>query len=95
MRRFLQSFSITGHLDEAVVIHCDSTAVIAYARDLKYHSRTKHIDTRYHFIRDIITQGQVVLRHISTSNMIANPLTKPIARDVIHRHVSGLGLRRI
>ncbi|KAF7116721.1 hypothetical protein RHSIM_RhsimUnG0017100 [Rhododendron simsii] len=62
LRRFLQSLSVTGHLGEAVVLHCDSTSAIAYARDPKYHGRTKHnIDTRYHFIRDIIAQGQVVL----------------------------------
>ena len=95
LRRFLQIFSITAHLDEAVVIHCDSTIAIVYARDPKYYGRTKHIDTRYQFIRDIIAQGQVALRHVSTSDMIADPLTKLIARDIFHRHVRGLGLRRM
>ena len=95
LRRFLQSFSITGHLDEAVVIHYDSTVAITYARDPKYHGRTKHIDIRYHFIRDVITQGQLVLRHIPISDMIADPLTKSIARNVFHRHVRGLGLHKI
>ncbi|KAF7113365.1 hypothetical protein RHSIM_RhsimUnG0133700 [Rhododendron simsii] len=37
LRRFLQSLSVTGHLGEAVVLHCDSTSAIAYARDPKYH----------------------------------------------------------
>lgn len=87
--------SVTSHLGEAVVLHCDSTTAIAYARDPKYHGRTKHIDTRHHFIRDIIAQGQVVLKHISTSDMVADPLTKPIARDIFRKHVRGLGLHRI
>ncbi|KAK4388273.1 Retrovirus-related Pol polyprotein from transposon TNT 1-94 [Sesamum angolense] len=59
---------------------------IAYAKDPKYHGRTKHIDTRYHFIRDSIAQGEVVLRHIPTNDMIADPFTKPLRRDAFHRH---------
>jgi hypothetical protein len=35
LRRFLHSLNITGHLEEAVVIFCDSTAAIAYAKDPK------------------------------------------------------------
>jgi hypothetical protein len=78
-----------------VTIYCDSTAALAYAKDPKYHGRTKHIDIRYQYIRDMIAQKEVVLKHISTSRMIADPLTKPIARDVFQAHVRSLGLRRM
>ncbi|KAL0333148.1 UNVERIFIED_CONTAM: Retrovirus-related Pol polyprotein from transposon TNT 1-94 [Sesamum calycinum] len=62
-------------------------STIAYAKDPKYHRRTKHIDTRYHFIRDSIAQGEVVLRHIPTNDMIVDPFTKPLRRDAFHKHV--------
>ena len=39
LRRFLQSLNIIGHLHEVVVIYCDNTAAIAYAKDPKYHGR--------------------------------------------------------
>ncbi|KAL0396345.1 UNVERIFIED_CONTAM: Retrovirus-related Pol polyprotein from transposon TNT 1-94 [Sesamum calycinum] len=71
------------------------SAAIAYAKDPKYHGRTKHIDTRYHFIRDSIAQGEVVLRHIPRNDMIADPFTKPLRRDAFHRHMSSMGLHRI
>ncbi|KAL0386676.1 UNVERIFIED_CONTAM: Retrovirus-related Pol polyprotein from transposon TNT 1-94 [Sesamum latifolium] len=71
------------------------SATIAYAKDPKYHGRTKHIDTRYHFIRDSIAQGEVILRHIPTNDMIPDPFTKPLRRDAFHRHMSSMGLRRI
>ncbi|KAL0317375.1 UNVERIFIED_CONTAM: Retrovirus-related Pol polyprotein from transposon TNT 1-94 [Sesamum angustifolium] len=95
LSRFLKSLCISMHIDDAVVIYCDNTATIAYAKDTKYHGRTKHIDTRYHFIRDSIAQGEVVLRHIPTNDMIVDPFTKPLSRDAFHRHVSSMGLRRI
>ncbi|KAL0378718.1 UNVERIFIED_CONTAM: Retrovirus-related Pol polyprotein from transposon TNT 1-94 [Sesamum radiatum] len=95
LRRFLKSLHISVHINDDVVIYCDSIATIAYAKDPKYHGRTKHIDTRYHFIRDSVAQGEVVLRHIPTNDMIADPFTKPLRRDAFHRHVSSMGLRKI
>ncbi|KAK4382869.1 Retrovirus-related Pol polyprotein from transposon TNT 1-94 [Sesamum angolense] len=60
LRRFLKSLCIFAHVDDAVVIYCDNTTTIAYAKDPKYHGRTKHIDTRYHFIHDSIVQGEEI-----------------------------------
>ena len=78
-----------------MTINCDSKVAIAFTKDPKYHSRTKHIDVEFNFVRDIIAQGKVRVRCISTHNMIVNLLTKPIARDVFVGHVRSLGLRRI
>jgi hypothetical protein len=50
---------------------------------------------RYHYIRDMVTHKEVVLKHISTTRMIADPLTKPIGRDAFQAHVKSLGLRRL
>ena len=67
--------------------YCDNMVALAYAKDLKYHGMTKHIQIKYHFVRDMITQNEVVLKHIPTNEMVANPFTKPIARDAFVRHV--------
>ncbi|KAK4411876.1 Retrovirus-related Pol polyprotein from transposon TNT 1-94 [Sesamum angolense] len=77
------------HVDDAVVIYCDNIARIAYAKP-QVPRRTKHIDTRYQFIRDSIAQGEVVLRHIPTNDMIVDPFTKPLRGDAFHRHVRHL-----
>jgi hypothetical protein len=50
---------------------------------------------RYHYIREAITEQDVILKHISTNSMVADPLTKPIARDAFVRHVRSLGLCRM
>ena len=65
------------------------------AKDPKYHRKTKHIKKIYHYIRDAIIENDVVLKHISPSNIMADPLTKPIARDIFVKHVRFLGLSRI
>ena len=95
LRRFFQRLGISDHAAEPVLVYCDSTSALAYAKDPKYHGKSKHIGIRYHYIRDMVAQEEVVLKHISTGCMVADPLTKPIARDVFLSHVRSMGLRRI
>jgi len=95
LRRFLGHLGIIDNCVGAVTIYCDSQAAIAYTKDPKYHGKTKHIDTKYNFVRDIIEKKEVTLKYISMHAMVADPLTKPIPRDVFIRHVRTLGLRRI
>ena len=78
-----------------MTIFYNNIAALAVTKDPKYHGKTKHIKKRYHYIRDAIIEKDVVLKYISTSNMVADPLTKPIARDVFVKHVRSLGLCRM
>ena len=82
LRSFLQHLEIVKTALEPVTIFCNNTAALAVTKDPKYHEKTKHIKKIYHYIRDAIIEKDVILKHISTSNMVADPLTKPIARDI-------------
>ena len=95
MKRFLQRLSITAHSEEVVTLYSDSITALAYAKDPKYHRKFKHFEIKYHFIRDMVVQGEVVMKHISTGSMVVDPLTKPIARDVFQSHVGSMGLNRM
>jgi hypothetical protein len=95
LRRFLQHLDIVASAMDPVTIYSGSMAALAYAKDPKYHGKTKHIEIKYHYIRDMVAKKEVFLEHISTKNMLADPLTKPIARDPFHSHIKGLGLRRV
>ena len=95
LRRFLQDTGVVKTTFEPMTLYCDSMAALAYAKDLKYHEKTKHIQIRYHFVGDMITQNEVVLKHIPTNEMVVDPFTKPIARDAFVKHVRSLGLCRM
>ena len=58
----------------------DSRSAEELSRNLVYHERTKHIDTRYHFIRECVSDGVVQLEHVSTDDQLADILTKPLGR---------------
>ena len=95
LRRFIAELGIVTCASVLVTIYCDRMVALTYAKDPKYHGKTKHIDIRYYFIHDMVAQKEVVLKHISTSRMVVDPLTKPIAREAYQAHVRSLGLHRL
>jgi len=67
-----------GLKQDITVVYCDNQSVIHLSKNQMYHERTKHIDVRYHFLRDIISQGNIIVKKIGTSDNAANMFTKPI-----------------
>ncbi|KAF1328946.1 Gag-pol polyprotein, partial [Globisporangium splendens] len=65
--------------DGAVTVYEDNQGAIALAKNPEFHKRTKHIDIRYHFVREKVEDGQVVLEYCPTQEMLADLMTKPIA----------------
>ncbi|GJX93963.1 hypothetical protein Tco_0348549 [Tanacetum coccineum] len=61
-----------------VPIFCDNTSAIAISNNPILYSRTKHIDIRYHFIRDHILKGDIELHFIPTEYQLTDIFTKPL-----------------
>ena len=61
-----------------ITIFCDSQSAICLTKDQMFHERTKHIDVRYHYIRDVIAQGDVKVCKISTHDNPADMMTKSV-----------------
>ena len=59
-------------------IFCDSQSAICLTKDQMFHERTKHIDVRYHYIRNVIAQGDVKICKISTHDNLADMMTKSV-----------------
>ena len=62
-------------------MHCDSQSVIYLAKNQVYHARTKHIDVRFHKIRELIGSGDLDLQKVHTSENATDMLTKAITAD--------------
>jgi hypothetical protein len=76
-----------NHLE--VPIFSDNTACIALAKDPVAHARTKHIEVRYHYIRQLVSYGRTTLAYLQTKDMLADILTKPLPITAFRRCIEG------
>ena len=65
---------------------------MALAKDPTNHGKTKHIHTKYMFLREAVNNQQVDLQYCPTADMVADGLTKPLSRDSFERFRKHLGL---
>ena len=89
MRNQLQDY---GFVLNKIPIFCDNTSAIAITNNPVQHSRTKHIDIRYHFIREHVINGTVELHFVPTDQQLADIFTKPLDESTFSRLVSELGM---
>ena len=67
------------------MIHCDNKSAIAIARNPIHHGRTKHIELRFHFIRNLISDGSIDLNYCKIDDQVTNIVTKAFP---INKHMS-------
>lgn len=60
-------------------VYLDNTSAIANAMGESIKSRSKHIDRRYHYVRELVESGKVTIKQASTKEMLADHLTKPLS----------------
>ncbi|KAE8720956.1 hypothetical protein F3Y22_tig00017808pilonHSYRG00163 [Hibiscus syriacus] len=79
-----------GMEQKHIKVHCDSQSAIHLAKNQVYHARTKHIDVRYHFVREILEEGRVIIQKIRTTENPADMLTKVGAATIRRQNYSSL-----
>ena len=63
------------------IVYCDSQSAIDLSKNSMYHARTKHIDVRYHWIREKVENESFHVKKIHTSENHADMVTKMIPKD--------------
>ncbi|KAL0356269.1 UNVERIFIED_CONTAM: Retrovirus-related Pol polyprotein from transposon RE1 [Sesamum radiatum] len=97
LRRILEDMG--EKQEEPTTIYCDNKSAIAITKNPVQHNRTKHIDIKYHALREATTRGEIELKYCSTEEQLADMFTKALPRDkfeelrmkigVSHKHIKG------
>jgi hypothetical protein len=74
---------------EATMILCDNQTCIKMTENLVFHDRLKHIEIRYHYIRDMVQRGSLKLLYVSMDEHV---LTKPLSRVKFEHFRDKLGI---
>lgn len=93
LKRFLREL---GQFDlKTIKIHVDNLSAQRLATFPVFHGRTKHIDVRHHFVREVVETGQIHLEHVASDDMTADVFTKGLAKPKHQKCTSLLGLRKM
>ncbi|GJQ94215.1 retrovirus-related pol polyprotein from transposon TNT 1-94 [Tanacetum coccineum] len=84
---------LNGELKEEIPLYCDNKSAIALCCNNVQHSRAKHIDVRYHFIKERVENGIVKLYFVRTEYQLADIFTKPLPRERFNFLIKKLGMR--
>jgi hypothetical protein len=70
----------------------DNNACISISKDPCLHTRTKHLDTRYYYIKEKVEEGSLLVEYCATENMVADIMTKPLPRVAFQSFRDSLSL---
>lgn len=79
LRRILKDLMFEQQ--EPTTIHCDNMSAIAMTKNPVFHARSKHIELRHHFIRDLVSREEICMEFINTNDQPADILTKAVTFD--------------
>ena len=82
-----------GYIQESPnIIKGDNDGANSMARNPQFHKRSKHIATRWHWVRDLVQNGTISIESCRDPEQTADILTKPLARPKHQKHVKEMGL---
>src|SRR3954464_11072407 len=89
MKQMLSEYNVT---QDVMTLYCDNLSAINISKNPIQHSRTKHIDIRHHYIRDLVENKTIVLEHVATNLQLADIFTKALDANQFENLRSKLGI---
>jgi len=80
------------YVEHTTRIYGDNRSALRLVANPEFHSRSKHIDVQYHYVRELVEDGIVSVDYIPTTSMVADCLTKPLKRANLAANQASLGL---
>ncbi|WVZ90925.1 hypothetical protein U9M48_037177 [Paspalum notatum var. saurae] len=93
LRRLLRE--VTGEEPRVPILRVDNNSAIELAKNPVLHDRSKHIDIRFHYIKECVAEGQVVLGHVDTAQQLGDLLTKPLGQRRLAQLMVKIGVEEL
>jgi hypothetical protein len=92
LKNFIPGLKVVDSISKPLLLYCDNEPAVFYSNNNKLSAATKHIDIKYFVVKDRVQDHTIDVKHISTTRMLADPLTKGLPPSIFREHVAGMGL---
>ena len=83
---------VVNSISKPLRLYCDNKVAVFHANNSKSSGAAKHIEIKYFVVKDRIQDHTIELEHISTKEILADPLTKGLPPNIFHELIAGMGL---
>ena len=91
--KFLTELGVVPNMHEPIRLCCDNSGAMANAKEPRNHRKGKHIERKFHLVREIVSRGDVSVEKIASANNIVDLFTKTLPARSFEQHLEGMGLR--
>lgn len=92
LKNFLPGLKVVDSISKPLTLYCDNEPRVFYANNNKSSVAARHIDLKYRVVQHRIQDQTINVKHISTTRMLADPLTKGLPPNIFREHVASMGL---
>lgn len=95
IKKFVTELGVVPIIESPIPLYCDNNGAIAQAKEPRSHQKSKHIERRFHMIREIIGRGDVSIQRVASIDNVADPLTKALTQQQLDHHLEKMGMRYV
>ena len=95
LRRFLMDLQVVPKERKPTTLYCDNSEAVTNSKEPRRPKRGKHIEQRYHLLREIFHRGDIIVSKIDTIENLVDPFTKALVTKVFEGNLKGMGLRNM
>ena len=87
LKNFLSDMEVIPNMDKPITLYCDNNGVITNSKEPHNYKRQKHIEKKYHLIREIVNRGDVIVTKILMLDNLADQFTKILSEKLFFKHI--------
>ena len=95
LKKLLFDLGVVRMEQVPITLFSDNSGAVTQSKDPNNHKKGKHIERKYHIIRDIVARGDEVVVKIDIANNLADPFTKTLPQRMFESHLEGMGVRLV
>ena len=93
LRKFLDDLEVIPDIRKPIAIYCDNSGAVANSKEPRSRQKSKHIECKYHIIRDFIERRDVTVCKFASEDNIADPFTKALVARSFDKHIEAVGMQ--
>ena len=95
LQKFVQDLEVVPSAKDPIIMYYDNSGAVAQAKEPRNNKSQKHIERKYHIIRDIVQCGEIKVMKIVTTDNVADLFTKAITGKAFNQHLEFMGMKEM